>query len=996
MPLFSQELSSPLFLSAFFLCLATDREATMAFQNTKQAKAADERAASKVAERKDMLILAQQKLDEINRGNLGLSSGPRPSSSSAASRRTRGRRSAVSCHLLSTLLYVALMAHKLEDMKAMLAEEDGDAYDEWHALLSTLHSPEFHVRERVAQNRRARRTFERKRRYKEEATRLRGELAEESERLRELQKLSNETNHQLSKTINVLQEERATLVAKDEERRDEMAELNDTINELRREAEKNDIRIHSLECEVEKNDQSLEDKDQIISGFEEELSRYKQESAIANTTLNHARTTLEETNVKLEASERRHDEYRAEQEPVISQLQQGLTEAQISNATLSARLAAADESLDDARQKLEDDKKTIASMSASFNKLEVQSNDLRDMVQNRMSKIDGGMVRTESMLEASNGHLEKVLVHNNAVDGSFADASKELSDQTASLKRRLDAVDGVVSTLSRAESLETFSGEIQRGVSGVKQTLDDVLKHQQSGTTTTLQDLSNVAQRLEGISESLQQHSTRQEIANLQQSLGELSERQKLGSTSQELSSVEQRLEELSNRHRTTLAETNARLEASEAKQAEYRSKKEPMISQLQQELVESQTSNAELSARLVAANESLDDAQRKLEDDKKTIETSFGELKVQSNELKIQSNDLRDLQHDLRDIVQGRMSNLDDGVSQANGHLEKVLAHNDAVDVSFAVASRELAKQTASLECRLDAVDGAISVLSSAESLERVSGETQQGVLGVKQTLGDVSEHQRSGTAATHQDLSSVAQRLDGISQRLQQNSTHQELADVQQRLDCISELQRRQNDSQELSSIQRSLDELSALQQDDSLHGNLLDVQQKLNDISELQQQNDVRQELASVQQSLDELSKRQRSEAAGVAAESESNVQLLHKISQSIDGVCDKCSRMETAIYESNCDAEQLLETICNTINGVSDQCVAINSDVKKALSGARTSKLEGSARDLGMGIADDPAEPGKSPSRIGTASTRSMSASAGELVDNFVSEAVSRLD
>ena len=126
-------------------------------------------------------------------------------------------------------------------MKAMLAEEDGDAYDEWHALLSTLHSPEFHVRERVAQNRRARRTFERKRRYKEEATRLRGELAEESERLRELQKLSNETNHQLSKTINVLQEERATLVAKDEERRDEMAELNDTINELRREAEKNDI-----------------------------------------------------------------------------------------------------------------------------------------------------------------------------------------------------------------------------------------------------------------------------------------------------------------------------------------------------------------------------------------------------------------------------------------------------------------------------------------------------------------------------------------------------------------------------------------------------------------------------------------------------------------------------------------------------------------------------------------------------------------------------------
>ena len=84
----------------------------------------------------------------------------------------------VACHLLSTLLYVALMAHKLEDMKRMLEKEDGDAYDEWRALLSTLHSPEFHARERIVQNRRLKRKFHRKRQYKEEASRLRGELAE--------------------------------------------------------------------------------------------------------------------------------------------------------------------------------------------------------------------------------------------------------------------------------------------------------------------------------------------------------------------------------------------------------------------------------------------------------------------------------------------------------------------------------------------------------------------------------------------------------------------------------------------------------------------------------------------------------------------------------------------------------------------------------------------------------------------------------------------------
>ena len=56
------------------------------------------------------------------------------------------RKSAISSHLLSTLLYVALMAHKLEDMRIVLEEEDGDIYDEWRPLLETLHFPGFQYR----------------------------------------------------------------------------------------------------------------------------------------------------------------------------------------------------------------------------------------------------------------------------------------------------------------------------------------------------------------------------------------------------------------------------------------------------------------------------------------------------------------------------------------------------------------------------------------------------------------------------------------------------------------------------------------------------------------------------------------------------------------------------------------------------------------------------------------------------------------------------------
>ena len=55
--------------------------------------------------------------------------------------------------------------------------------------------------------------FERKHQYKEDAARLQEEFWDTSDRLNDLQKLSNETNNQMSKTINVLQEERAALVS---------------------------------------------------------------------------------------------------------------------------------------------------------------------------------------------------------------------------------------------------------------------------------------------------------------------------------------------------------------------------------------------------------------------------------------------------------------------------------------------------------------------------------------------------------------------------------------------------------------------------------------------------------------------------------------------------------------------------------------------------------------------------------------------------------------
>ena len=65
-------------------------------------------------ERKDLLVLAQQHLDE-NRGSF-------PKSPST-------KKSTVGSNLLSTLLYLAQMSYKVEDMKAMLKHIDFDSYE---------------------------------------------------------------------------------------------------------------------------------------------------------------------------------------------------------------------------------------------------------------------------------------------------------------------------------------------------------------------------------------------------------------------------------------------------------------------------------------------------------------------------------------------------------------------------------------------------------------------------------------------------------------------------------------------------------------------------------------------------------------------------------------------------------------------------------------------------------------------------------------------------
>mmetsp|Transcript_24645 Transcript_24645/g.38723 ORF Transcript_24645/g.38723 Transcript_24645/m.38723 type:complete len:445 (+) Transcript_24645:157-1491(+) len=312
-----------------------------------------------VEERKDML----QKLDEMNQGRGSFFTGNTKSSS----------KKCTAASLLSTLLYMALMAFKVEDMKAMLKQIDFESYEQWDALLAVLHSPEFHVKERSLQNKRATRTFDRKNHYKTKAAALNDQLDKTSCKLDEVQRISNETNNEMSKTINVLQQEVSELNhklhaahAKIELERESVLSLKDkakskdlVIDGLNQQLDTANQDVHVLQQEVSEQNIKLQDahekvelerkavqslKDKVTSK-DAAIDNLNKQLGTANDKIHDAAKELCESKSRVEYIESQFDSYKKEKETQVNELKQNLIKAESQNESLSGQLASLSDSL---------------------------------------------------------------------------------------------------------------------------------------------------------------------------------------------------------------------------------------------------------------------------------------------------------------------------------------------------------------------------------------------------------------------------------------------------------------------------------------------------------------------------------------------------------------------------------------------------------------------------------------------------------------------------
>jgi chromosome segregation ATPase len=754
----------------------------------------EDMASSKMAHRKDMLLMAQQRLDEINRGNMGLVGSRRLGS--ATSKQQHKHQHQQHQQLLSTLLYVALMSYKLEDMKVMLEEEDPIAYLEWRSLLENLHSPEFHNQERILQNQRVSTVYERKRHYKAESTRLEAELIDTKQRLIELQRTMNETSYSTSKTINAMQEERAVIVATVEEGRRVINEMKVEMECLRVESAKNDVKLQSFKVELDKKNSLLVENKTVIGELEGKMSQYRQEAALATKDANLVRSAFEEVKFKLNATESVCDEKNA----TIGMLQHD-------NAAMNAKLVAMTESLDATTKKLNtcesacDEKNLTIGMlqrdNAVMNAKLVATTESLDATTKKLNASESACNEknlTIGMLQRDNAVMDAKLV---AMIESLDDATKKLNASesacneknltigimqrdTAAMNAKLvamtESLDDAKKNLDVSRNFIAATASSFEGLKFQSNHISDLLNDLVESNTkdTTQAELSKIQQSLNDIARLRQEDGLRQHIDVVQQRLDVIHEFQRKHTAVQtELIDVEYRLRDVIVTQSNSIADVMTNKLDFNIKEVgcmfdRSRDDMKSVLShgiEISDVLTDVSNKAASLESRMCQVHEvvstlststTLDLYTNEIQSRLLSVKGMVGDLHRNQSALQAE---LLDVENRLKDLLVTQSNNITTVIDSLDGNilkqtgclieesredLKEVLAHGKEVSDALSVLSNTVAGSSASLDGQLSQVQEVLSTLSSSKALESFSRTVCIELLSMKRGLEHLSQQQQ------------------------------------------------------------------------------------------------------------------------------------------------------------------------------------------------------------------------------------------------------------
>lgn len=432
-----------------------------------------------VRDQDEMLALAQKKFDYLRRKNR------ERAKSSRYQRLSRGGRMVKSNHeqtkvsqLLSSLLYLALMMHKVDDMKKILEHRDSNLFSEWVILLGSLHSPVFHMRERRIQNERVKKIFNRKHMYKVRYEETKADLIKSQDTLQDLsQSLSkltedNKIAHVLLNERRDIEKDLASTRSESENRELQIVKHEDSIKELKSECyelhtiveslkaengkliqsiktheqsdESNENEISSLKKDVKEKCEQIHQCECRIVSLEKDIEAYRiqlsQEQESHKTTKEVHESQLEESKSKqidmksrLTITETNTKQIELKLYQEISILQQKVADAKSHAATQTAELAMKQLQLDQTRKDLDSE---TAALKEALNTIKSETGKNQSLQQKQISAMKDIAALEASVQkgQSDNVHLTQSIA---TLESNIKDKSLETESKVNGLKDKL-------------------------------------------------------------------------------------------------------------------------------------------------------------------------------------------------------------------------------------------------------------------------------------------------------------------------------------------------------------------------------------------------------------------------------------------------------------------------------------------------------------------------------------------------------------------------------
>ena len=426
-----------------------------------------------IIDHNEMLSLAQEKFDDLRKKSRERAATIRYSGSASKIRRrnVESQEESKFIQLLSSLLYLSLMMHKVEDMKKIFEANSGTLYNEWQTLFESLHSPVFHLRERCMQNERAKKMFNRKQKYKtmfEEGKAKMTKLEESSQQLgHALSKMSEEnlkSQAMLEEKVDIkldlcsTQEKVQQLLESVKRQEGEISVANETRDKLIASLTSVEKDVCKLEQKVH-NDETLAiqatieivDLNRDVKDFREKLRNKEQELLIVNKERESIQEKLQQQATERELLLGEKDKLLADRRECHDQLRSAINSLQNEKVELESNFSSKANALESAlsqmtmelgivKVKFQTSREEVVNLRSD---LESTSN----VLQNALEINRSAQLSQSEMMELQQKEIREQIEMRLSVDLKLAESTSQLKIKTSEYDAMRSQLDGQIMEL---------------------------------------------------------------------------------------------------------------------------------------------------------------------------------------------------------------------------------------------------------------------------------------------------------------------------------------------------------------------------------------------------------------------------------------------------------------------------------------------------------------------------------------------------------------------